>query len=387
MHPLTVAFFTDTFLHNPNGVSSTLVLLRQELTRQGHAVWLVAPSLPGARTAEPGVVRIPSVPYPFYPAQRLGWPVGRVVRDRVDIVHAHTPFGIGLAAARFARRRRVPLVATLHVDYRSYRHYVPLLAPLDHRFGLVPRLLRRLYRDAEVVLVPSEAARSVAETCGIGRPTAVVPNGVDPAFLDAAPRIASPWPAGARRLLAVSRLGREKELALVLEALALPTTAAAHLVVVGEGPERQALLDRARDLGVADCLTILPPVPFAAIGGYYREAELFLSASPSETQGLAAWEAQAMGVPVVAVGLGGSAEAVRHGETGFLVARGDARAMARRIGELLADEERRLAVARRAREWASHGSIASMATALLAVYAEAARMHRRRTLHPPRSGC
>jgi glycosyltransferase involved in cell wall biosynthesis len=379
MRPLSIALFTDTFLHDPNGVASSLVLLRRELARRGHAVVVVAPSLPGRPPMEPGVVRVPSVPYPCYRTQRLAWPVGDVLPPGVDIVHAHTPFGVGLAAARVARRRQIPLVATVHVDYASYLHYVPGLAQLDRWLGLLPRLMRLVYGPADLLLSPSVAARRVAESYGTGRPVAVVPNGVDRAFLEAAPPVASPWPEGTRRLLAVGRLGREKEFGVLLEALSrLATTDDPHLVILGGGPERRGLLDRSRELGVADRLTVLPPVPFSAIGGYYREAEVLLSTSPTETQGLVVWEAQAMGVPVVAVAAGGAAEAVVHGETGFLVAPGDARAMALRVREILADEGTRRSLGEHAREWAGRGSIGAMVTDLLGAYGEAAALHGKR---------
>jgi len=158
----------------------------------------------------------------------------------------------------------------------------------------------------------------------------------------------------------------------------LAATDDAHLVILGGGPERQVLLDRSHQLGVAGRLTVLPPVPFAAVGGFYRHAELLLSASPSETQGLAAWEAQAMGVPVVAVAAGGAVESVVHGRTGYLVAPGDAMAMALRAREVLADEGTRRFFARRAQDWACQGSIAAMAEALLEAYREAGALRRRR---------
>ena len=377
---MRIAFFTDTFLHNPNGISSSLLLLRRELERRGHEVWVVAPSRPrgcceGARVVR--VVRVPSVPYPPLPAHRLACPLGTSLPAGIDVVHTHTPFGVGLAGAWLAHHRGLPHVSTVHVDYRRYRHYVPALASLDRRFGVVPGLLRVFYRRADLILAPSEAARRMAEGYGIGRPIETVPNGVDRAFLAGAPPVASPWPPGRRRLLAVNRLGKEKEVGVLLAALA-PLAAAAdvHLVVVGDGPERRSLARRAAAMGLADRVTLLPEVPFAAIGGYYRGAELLLAASSSETQGLVVWEAQAMGVPVVTVAAGGAAEGVVDGRTGYLVPAGDAAALAERALALLGDEERRRAFGARAEAWAGRETVGVMASRTLAAYGSAAALRR-----------
>lgn len=118
----------------------------------------------------------------------------------------------------------------------------------------------------------------------------------------------------------MGRLGKEKSFDVVLKAVAeLAKEEDVFLVHIGEGPELPHLKALAKELGIADRVLFLGPVPYRKIGGYYRLAELFLFASETETQGLVIWEAQAMGVPVVAVGAEGVLEGVEDGKTGFLV--------------------------------------------------------------------
>jgi glycosyltransferase involved in cell wall biosynthesis len=175
----------------------------------------------------------------------------------------------------------------------------------------------------------------------------------------------------------VGRLGKEKSFDVVLEAVAeMAKEAEVFLVHVGEGPELPHLQALAHRLGIADRVRFLGPVPYRKIGGYYRLAELFVFASETETQGLVIWEAQAMGVPVVAVGAEGTLEGVEDGKTGYLVPPKDAKALAEKALELLRDEEKRQRFSLQARAWAMERSAERIAEKIVAVYDEASEILR-----------
>ena len=121
----------------------------------------------------------------------------------------------------------------------------------------------------------------------------------------------------------------------------------ARLVFLGEGPERPEAARVARELGVRERVRFLPPTPHPeeVVGA----ADLFWLHSQEESFGLAALEALASGVPVVAARVGGLSEVVRHGETGWLVELGDVYGQAGASAELLADPDRLAAMRRAAR--------------------------------------
>lgn len=378
MCSLKIALLSDTFLHNPNGVSSSLVLLHRELSRLGHDVWIIAPSLGANRVEDSRVIRLRSLAYPFYPSQRIALPFGSIAPPGLDIVHTHTPLTVGLMGIRLARRYRIPHVATIHVDYESYLHYVPALSSINKVTHVVPRMIRSVYQGADLVLTPSRSTMTVAQSYGIERPMEVVPNGVDIQYLKSAPEINCPWPRGARRLLAISRLGQEKSVHNLVKALShlAACNHNVHLVIVGEGPEERRLFDLSCELGVRDRLTIRPSIPFFAIGAYYRDAEVLLSASATETQGMVLWEAQAMGVPVVAAASGGAAEAVLNEQTGYLVPVGDPEALARATSKILMDSGGKSWMAERARTWGRQRSSEVMAAEVVSAYQRAQKLHR-----------
>ncbi|WP_034387212.1 glycosyltransferase family 4 protein [Deinococcus sp. YIM 77859] len=334
MRALRIGLFTDTFLPDQNGIVTSVGLLSDELRARGHHVDVVAPFFPEQQDTRPDVRRVPSVRYVFLPTYRLAWPTRRAFEAKYDVIHTHTPLTLGLAGARLARKWNVPHVATYHTHVEAYTHYVPGMTLLQRQTRFVTRLMGLYYRRADAVITPTAGMLDVIREMGV-RNSVVIPTSVDPAVLRAAPPIANPWPAGARRLLTVGRLAREKRFDLVLDTLArLP---GAHLVILGEGPEREHLLQHAERLGVEERVSFLGVRPWTEIGAYYRLAELFLFASDTETQGLVLQEAQLMGVPVVAVGARGTLSGVAHGRSGYLVPPGDVAALTRYAQAILGD--------------------------------------------------
>ena len=108
-----------------------------------------------------------------------------------------------------------------------------------------------------------------------------------------------------------------------------------RLVMIGDGPERSAALDRAKALGLGDKVTFLGK--HSHVNELLSCADLFLLPSSSESFGLAALEAMAAGTPVVASDVGGLSEVITSGETGYLCDMGDIKTMTERSVHLLAD--------------------------------------------------
>lgn len=383
-----VGLFTDVYLPDPNGVSTSVYLLLRELRRMGHEAWVVAPRHPEAPESEEGVVRVPSIPYPFYEGYQVALPSRRHLPTEFELIHTHTPLTLGVWGLRTARNESLPHVSTFHTHYEKYAHYVPGLAFLDRYTSIIPRLAKAFYNRVEVVVTPTEPVRRLAEGYGIERPIRVIPTGIDTRLLEGPPPPnPSPWPGGKRRLITVGRLGPEKSFDVVLKAFRLIQEGVdAHLVHIGpEGPDAERLKRLAEALGIAERVTWVGPVPYRLIGGYHRLSELFLFASETETQGLVLWEAQAMGVPVVAVGAEGALEGVEEGKTGFLVPPKDVKALAERTLELLKDEEKRRRFSQNARAWARERSAERIAERVVEAYDEASeilRVEPRRLIFP-----
>jgi glycosyltransferase involved in cell wall biosynthesis len=180
------------------------------------------------------------------------------------------------------------------------------------------------------------------------RRVAVVPNFVEEeAFADAFPapgRAAYGIPDGAPVIGIVARLREEKDHLLLLAAMALVRRRcpAAHLLVVGDGPEHAALEARADALGIRDAVTFVGHLPNRP--NPHRLFDVSVLCSRHEGFPNTVIEAMAAARPVVATAVGGIPDAVRHGETGLLVRPGDADGLAAAIGALLEDPARAAAL-------------------------------------------
>lgn len=227
-------------------------------------------------------------------------------RSRVDVLRGHSVryTGPSLLLARALVRARVPVVVHHH-------HLEPRWA------GLEAAILRR----ADAVITVSEHSRQALIAAGVAPDRIhVVYDGVE------RPPPSTGWPeawvAGGVRLLCLGRLEQRKRPDLALEALAQLRRGGleASLVVAGDGPMRQALEQRRRELELRDAVRFLGRVSEEQKWRLYDSADVLMFGSTLEGFGLVVAEAQSRGVPVVAAAGTATAEALAPGRSGLLVA-------------------------------------------------------------------
>ncbi|MBN8511105.1 MAG: glycosyltransferase, partial [Burkholderiales bacterium] len=249
---LRIAFVTETYPPEINGVATTTAQLVDGLLGRRHHVQLVRPRQCAADVGG-GLGRlqellVPGLPIPGYPHLRMGLPCRRRLeqrwsRARPDVVHVATEGPLGWAALQAARRLAIPVTSDFRTNFHAYSaHYGvgwlqrPIVA-----------YLRRFHNQAACTLVPTEALRRELEAAGFER-VQVVPRGVDTVHFSPARRseaLRRSWGAGPDDVVlgCVGRLAVEKNLGVVVAAYrevrrALPS---ARLVFVGDGPQRAQL--------------------------------------------------------------------------------------------------------------------------------------------------
>lgn len=288
------------------------------------------------------------------------WPLLR--REHAEIVHLHEPNPLALALFLLSRHPG-RLVIHYHSDIVRQRKlkwlYRPILELGLSRAGAIIAGSRELIDSSPVL------ARHRAKCL-------VIPFGIDlRPFLpiDANDRAASPG----RRVLAVGRLSYYKGFQFLIESM---PHWEGELTLVGDGELRASLEAAARRLGVAHRVHFLGRVGHQELVRCYRQADLFClpSCERSEAFGLVMVEAMGAALPVVSTDLPTGVRAVnQHGETGLVVAPGDAAALAAAIGTLLGDPERRLRMGLAGRARAVRlFSREAMAESILRLYAAVA---------------
>jgi len=343
-----VAVITESFLPQVNGVTNSVLRVCDHLATRGHEAVVYAPGGPDGdrqpdhyRSAR--VVRGPSVALPRYQDFRVGLPspeLARLLRrERPDVVHLASPAALAAYGAFVSQRLRIPSVAVYQTDLAGFASRYGLRAVE----GALWRWLRRIHAAVNRTLAPSRHAVAELERRGVRRVSHWA-RGVDleqfrPDRRDAElrQRLA---PSGELIVGYVGRLAPEKQVELLA---GLDRTPGIRLVVVGDGPQREALQRR---------------LPGAAFLGFQRGTQLacsfasldvFVHTGSHETFCQAAQEALASGLPVVAPAAGGLLDLVSDGCNGLLFRPDDAADLHAAVRGLRDNPDRRALLAAGAR--------------------------------------
>lgn len=304
--PLKLAFITETYPPEINGVAVTLEQWVHGLAKLGHQVQLVRPKQnrsDAGGTDEQGVDHVawPGIPVILYPDLRIGRPAKRKFiklwqRDRPDVIHVATEGPLGFSALRAARKMGIPTTTSFHTNFHEYaKHY---------GFGIMGKptrmFLRWVHRHSDSVIVATEDIRKSVAGIGIDH-VGVLPRGVDidqfsPSMRSDALR--QTWGADQDALVVgyVGRLAEEKSLPNTFDAFAAIKAKRpdAKMVVVGDGPTRKKLEPLCPEAHFAGMQT------GQALAEHFASIDLFVFASETETFGNVVIEAMASGVPTVA---------------------------------------------------------------------------------------
>ncbi|MCW6652465.1 glycosyltransferase family 4 protein [Aerococcaceae bacterium NML191292] len=305
---MRIGMFTDTYFPQVSGVSTSVKLLRDELERRGHTVIIFTTTDPEAKPEE-GIVRLPSVPFVSFEDRRIAYGgfdrCLKIAREyELDIIHTHTEFSLGMAGRYVASRMKLPTIHTYHTMYENYTHYIlngHLIRP-SH-----VKIVSKLFcNGAKGIITPSQLTYDKLSEYGVKEEMRVIPTGVTiPPYkpeLRQTLREELGLAADDIVLLSLSRLSKEKNLAAVIAGFEqvkeqLPK---AQLVVVGDGPEREALEEQAAGTQAKAAIHFVGQINHQDVWRYYQMADLYVNASESESQGLTYLEAFANHLPIIA---------------------------------------------------------------------------------------
>jgi N-acetyl-alpha-D-glucosaminyl L-malate synthase BshA len=331
--------------------------LGRELAERGHNVHFISSVLPTRVTELNERVHFHEVEmmvYPLFEHQpydlALATKMATVARaEKLDLLHVHyaIPHSISAILAResIKQKRYVPVITTLHgTDITlvgADRSYLPIT-----RYGL--------QQSDGVTAVSKFLQKATIETFDFDE-VEVIPNFICPGHyrrIDDSRLKGELAPNGEKLITHVSNFRAVKRPVDCVEIFAKVTEQQPNtrLVMVGDGPERSAVMYRAEKLNVVDDVIFVGKQ--ANIADYLGVSDLFLLPSELESFGLAALEAQACEVPVISTRIGGIPEVVNDGESGYLSDVGDTEKMANDSLRLLADEEMLRAFGARGRELA-----------------------------------
>jgi N-acetyl-alpha-D-glucosaminyl L-malate synthase BshA len=315
-----------------------------ELANRGHEVHFISyanpirldPGIPRIHYHEVEVSTYPLFQYPPYSLALASRMAEVALRHSLDLLHVHyaIPHSISALLARdmLARQgRRLPFITTLHgTDITlvgSDRSYFPIT-----QFSI---------QESDGVTAVSDYLRAkTVEVFGIDREIRVITNFVNCDMYQPDPegrRTAGLAPEGEKVLIHISNFRPVKRVLDCIRILQeVRRQVPAHLLMVGDGPDRPPAEDLVRELDLDEHVTFMGKQQH--IERLIPLAHILLLPSELESFGLAALEGMACGVPPVATNVGGLPELVTPGADGFLEPVGDIAAQAARVVEMSTDE-------------------------------------------------
>lgn len=323
--PMRIAYVTETWPPELNGVSLTVERTVRHLRSRGHIVELIRPRQPGQPALDASdELRTAGCVIPMYPDLRFGLAragtlTRRFERSRPELVHLATPGPLAWAALAAARSLRVRTTSDFRTNFHQYsRHY-----GLGVLSGAVLGVLRRFHTATDRSFVPTRAMQRELAAAGF-RHLTVVGRGVDTSHFTPAARsdaLRRRWQAAddAPVYLTVGRIAAEKNVELALRAFEAVTQRQpkARMVVVGDGPAKARLAARYPDA------IFTGPMRGAELAAHYASADVFMFPSLSDTFGNVVMEALASGLAVLSFDCAAAAEHVVDGVSGRLVVPGD----------------------------------------------------------------
>ncbi len=330
--PKRIAFFTNNFFPFISGVTISIDRLARGLRERGHQVHIFAPDYPGEKQSTTLCTRVKTLFAFGNKAEfRLTNPFQSKIRkifqqQNPDLVHVHHPFWLGSVGLWLARRHKRPVIYTYHTRLEMYAHYVPLPGAL-FRNVISHLLIRRFCNKCDGVVVPTYSTEEYLRLVGVKSRICVQPSGVEFDRFNS-PHSLTPQTIKQQHsidekhlvLISVSRLGREKNVKFLIDAIAnldKTTQSKIRLLIAGEGDDRRYLENRIAANGLQKTIQLIGAVSPEDIPAYYQMADIFVFASKSETQGMVVLEAMSAGLPVVAIRSSGIDDVIMDGQTGF----------------------------------------------------------------------
>lgn len=316
---MRVGLFTDTYPPFINGVSTSVLMLKQGLEKLGHEVYVVTVNSESfSYKKEDKILRVPGVPIGIFDYRLTSlYPLKarRIIKNwDLDVIHTHTEFGIGSFARLISKQYNIPLVHTYHTMYEEYIYYITK-GYFDAASKKLVEYLTLFLCDKTIdeLIVPTKKTCDLfKEKYKVKRDVHIIPTGIDVTrFYKENVRLSSV--TSLRKdlelkkddfvILYVGRIAKEKNIEFLINNLKdivikIPKV---KLVIVGDGPDMKDLFELTDKNNLNKNVKFVGKVPWDDVPKYYQIADVFATASTTETQGLTVIEAMAASKPVVAI--------------------------------------------------------------------------------------
>ena len=335
---MRIGIFTDAYTPYVSGVVTSEVMLKKSLEKLGHEVYVVTANLENFHYSydeKERVLRIPGIPTGIYETRLTSFypfrAVNTIKKWNLDVIHSQTEFGIGTFARVIGKQFEIPVIHTYHTMYEDYKDYVTK-GYFDGASTKIVQYITKFYCDKTIqeLIVPTKKAYDLfKEKYKYDRNVHIIPTGIEiERFYKE--RIEQEKLQELREKLGIKstdivilylgRIGYEKSIDFLIKnhSSILDKCKKAKLLIVGDGPDLEKFKELAVKNKIKDSVIFTGKVDWESTKYYYGLADIFVTASNTETQGLTVVEALASSLPVVALDDDAFRNVVIDGLSGYL---------------------------------------------------------------------
>ncbi len=346
---MKILYFTDTFYPRIDGVGVSITnFCKNFLKNKDNHITIICPKynhLDRKNTPEikrMKICRISSLPLFPYKDLRIVFPQlnkikSIILEEKPDLIHVHSQGPLGYLGVIYAKCYNIPCVGTYHTLLTEHLANLYLRKYFFGMFGKNTRLRYRInkiirkiimginskiYNKCDLVIVPSQSIKSILKNSGVKTKIEVISNGID-TDLFAPKKIYSKNP---NKIVYVGRISYEKNVDVLVREFAKVSKNInsiklnnVKLTIIGDGPALESVKDLVSSLNIKDKVLFVGAIKNDKLPKYYREHDIFVTASTLETQGLVILEAMGSGLPIIAVNKYAIPDSVKDGYNGYLV--------------------------------------------------------------------
>lgn len=318
---MRIGIFTETYTPYISGLVTSEVMLKKALEKLGHTVYVVTANLESFHydyDEEEHILRIPGIPTGIYDSRLTGlYPikaVNMIKTWKLDIIHSQTEFAVGTFARLLAYQLDIPLVHTYHTMYEDYVHYVTK-GYFDKSSKKIVEYLTKFYcdRTASELIVPTKKTYDLfKEKYKVDKNIHIIPTGIElerfyieNLDLEQIKKLKRKYHLKKDDFVAifVGRIAQEKNIVYLIDVVkeCLPQCPNLKMLIVGDGPDAEEYKELIKSYGLEDKILMVGKAKWEDMPYYYHLADIFLTASVTETQGLTVIEAMASEVTPICI--------------------------------------------------------------------------------------
>ncbi len=350
---MKILFVSDTYYPQINGVYYFVCRVGPMLQNKGHEIAVIVPSENMTATFKKlddlDVYGMPSLPVLYYP--NIRFPIAAMLKSRLrkiieqfkpDIIHLQDHFLISKAVVELNKELKIPIIGTNHFMPENITILVKGQKWKQRIENFLWKGFSEVYNQVKLVTTPTETGVAIIRS-KLKVDTVAISSGIDLSLFNPigdTSSIKEKYKIPDKPvLLYVGRLDPEKHIEEILESVAIAIKQIDFcFVIVGKGIRKAMLEKLTEDLGISEHVIFTGFVPDEDLPYFYKLGRIFIIASIAELLSLAALQAMASGLPIIAVKAAALVELVQDGENGYLYEEGNIPAIVQAISNIVTDE-------------------------------------------------